>query len=98
MMNACSYERAVFLTYDEFKEKYNMEINLQPELGKPKLYMLARCQPDHNQLLYSEERVKDLLEITSPITSNNGVLTNNLMRIFKGDIPAAQRWWSSKRW
>ena len=80
MMVACLYEPAVFLNYDKFKEKYNKEINLQQEFKKPKLYMLARCQSNHNQLLYSEERVKDLLETTSPITSSNSVLINNVIR------------------
>ena len=55
-----------------------MEVNVQ----KPELYMLARCQSNDNQLLYSEERLEDLLEINTPITSNNGVLINDVIRIF----------------
>ena len=67
-----------------------MEVNVQSEVEKPKLYMLARCQSNDNQLLYSDEWVEDLLEINTPITSSNGVLINDVMRIFKGDGPAAQ--------
>ena len=52
--------------------------------------MLARCQSNDNQLLHSEERVKDLLEINAPITSSNGALIIDAMIIFKGDDPAAQ--------
>ena len=52
--------------------------------------MLTQCQSNDNQLLYSEKRVEDLLEINTPITSSNGVLINDIMRIFKGDDPAAQ--------
>ena len=63
-----------------------MEVNVQ----KPELYMLARCQSNDNQLLYSEERLEDLLEINTPITSNNGVLINDVIRIFKGGDPASQ--------
>ena len=85
MMVACLYDPAVFLTDDECKEKYN----IQSEVEKPELYMLA-CQSNDNQLLYSEEQVEDLLEINTPITSSNGVLINDVMRIFKGDDPAAQ--------
>ena len=44
MMVACLYDPAVFLTDDECKEKYNMEVNVQ----KPELYMLARCQSSDN--------------------------------------------------
>ena len=90
MMVACLYDPAVFLTDDECKEKYNMEVNVQSEVEKPELYMLTQCQSNDNQLLYSEERVEDLLEINTPITSSNGVLINDIMRIFKGDDPAAQ--------
>ena len=68
------------------QEKYNMEVNVQ----KPELHMLARCQSNNNQLIYPEERLEDLLEINTPITSNNGVLINDVIRIFKGGEPAAQ--------
>ena len=37
MMVACLYDPAVFLTDDECKEKYN----IQSEVEKPELYMLA---------------------------------------------------------
>ena len=67
-----------------------MEVNVQSEFEKPELHMLARCQSNYNRLLYSEERVEDLLEINTPVTSTNGVLINDVMRIFKGDDPAAQ--------
>ena len=63
-----------------------MEVNVQ----KPELHLLARCQSKDNQLLYSEEQLEDLLEINTPITSNNGVLINDVIRIFKGSDPAAQ--------
>ena len=43
-MVACLYDPEVFLTDDECKEKYNMEVNVQ----KPELYMLARCQSSDN--------------------------------------------------
>ena len=49
------YDLAVFLSDDECKEKYNVEVNVQSEVEKPELYMLARCQSNDNQLLYSEE-------------------------------------------
>ena len=90
MMVACLYDPAVFLTDDECKEKYSMEVNGQPEIEKSELYMLGRCQCNDNKLLYSEEQVEDLLEINTPITSSNGVRINDVTRIFKGDDPAAQ--------
>ena len=67
-----------------------MEVNVQSEVEKPELYMLARCQPNDDQLLYSEDEVEDLLEINAPITSSNGVLINDIIRIFKGDDPTSQ--------
>ena len=48
MMVACLYDPAVFLTDDECKEKYNMEVNVQSEVEKPELYMLAQCQSNDN--------------------------------------------------
>ena len=63
-----------------------MEVNVQ----NPELHLLARCQSNDNQLLYSEEQLEDLLEINTPITSNNGVLINDVIRTFKGSDRAAQ--------
>ena len=90
MMVACLYDPAVFLTDDECKEKPNMEVNIQSEVEKPELYILAQCQSNDNKLLYSEEQIKVLSEINTRITSNNYVLINNVMRIFKSGYPAAQ--------
>ena len=41
MMATCLYDPAVFLTDDEYKEKYNMEVNVQSVVEKPELYMLT---------------------------------------------------------
>ena len=41
MMVTCLYDPALFLTDDEYKEKYNMEVNVPSEVEKPELYMLA---------------------------------------------------------
>ena len=48
MMLVCLYDSAVFLTGDEYKEKYNMEVNVQPEVRKTELCMVAQCKSNDN--------------------------------------------------
>ena len=50
-MVTCLYDPEVFLIDDEYKEKYNKEVNVQSEVEKAELYMLAQCQSNDNQLL-----------------------------------------------
>ena len=50
-MVTCLYDPEVFLIDDEYKEKYNIEVNVQSEVEKAELYMLAQCQSNDNQLL-----------------------------------------------
>ena len=90
MMVACLFDPPVFLTDDEYKEKYHMKVNVWSEVEKPELYRLTQFQPNDNQLLYSEEQVEDLLEVNTVITSSNTVLINDITRIFNSDNPTVQ--------
>ena len=89
-MVACLFDPPVFLTDDEYKEKYHMKVNVWSEVEKPELYRLTQFQPNDNQLLYSEEQVEDLLEVNTVITSSNTVLINDITRIFNSDNPTVQ--------
>ena len=84
------YDPASFLSDEEYYLKYKKNINIQATTEKPQLYLLARCPSNDQQILYSEERVTDLLKMQKPIQCLNGVMINDAARLFKGDSPTHQ--------
>ena len=84
------YDTACFLTDDEYYLKYKRRINFQVAVEKPYLYILARCPSNDQQILYSEERISDILKISEPLQSYNGLDIYDVLRSFKGDSPVCQ--------
>jgi len=89
MTVSCIYDPATFLTDAEYQQKYGKLINVQPIVEAPYLYLLARCPSNDQQLMYVEERINDIKNLKTPLAVD-GLLINDVMRIFKGDNPAAQ--------
>ena len=63
IMVACMFDPAVYLTDQEYFNLYGKHINIQSVIEKPYLYILARCRSDDSQLLYSSERLDDILNL-----------------------------------
>ena len=68
---------------------YGKHINIQSAIEKPYLYILARCRSDDSQLLYSSERLDDILNLKDDV-EHNGKNVHEIARIFKRDNPACQ--------
>ncbi|XP_065672107.1 uncharacterized protein LOC136089935 [Hydra vulgaris] len=83
------YDTAIFLSSFEYKQKYGEDINVQSEVEKPYLYILGRCPSNDQQLLYSDDRINDILQLSNPLEFK-GTPILDVARIFKGDNPAAQ--------
>ena len=84
------YDTACFLTNDEYCLKLKRRIDVQATVEKPYLYILARCPSNDQQILYSEERISDVLKINEPVQSYNGLEIYNVLKSFKRDSPARQ--------
>ena len=77
-----------FLTDDEFEAQNRDQVNIQPLIEKPFIYMLDRCPSDDHQLMYSNERFADIIDLKNK--EHNGILINDIMRLFKGDNHVVQ--------
>ena len=62
----------------------------EPLKSSPRLWLMARSPSTYQQLLYSDERLSDILEIKKPLITNNGMGINDTVRAFKGDHSASQ--------
>ena len=65
-------------------------MNVQSRIEMPEIYIVARCQGDEHQLMYSSCRNDDINAlIQNPITINGKILNGNV-RFFDGDGPACK--------
>lgn len=83
------YDPAVYYSDTEYKQITGKTINIQSEVEKPQLHIIGRCRSNDEQLAYIETRIECLKELSEGIEWN-GVLVNDIMRVFHGDGPAAQ--------
>ena len=83
------YDDGAFVKNAEHYARHSIPRNVQSIIEKPYVQILARHPSDDYQLLYTQERVSDILELDRKIT-HNGISITDVMRIFKGDNPAAQ--------
>ena len=51
---------------------------------------MARSSSTDEQLLYSGERLSDILELKKSLITANGIEINDVVRAFKGNHPASQ--------
>ena len=89
IMVACMFDPAVHLTDQEYFNLYGKHTNFQSVIEKPYLSILARCRSNDSQLLYSFERLDDILNLKDD-AEHNGKSVHDLARIFKGDNLACQ--------
>ena len=90
MMIACMYHPACYLIDSEYEQKYNISSNVQAIVEKPIIYILAQCPSNDQQILYSQERLEDIIALNKKIKNKNNIEITDKIRIFKGDKPAAQ--------
>ena len=89
MMVSCMYHGGAFVTNAENYAKHGFHRDVQSIIEKWYVYILARCPSEDHQLLYTQERISDVLELDCKIT-HNGISITDVMQIFKGDNLAAQ--------
>ena len=90
MMVSCMYDNGAFVTDQEYQSEHGYLQSIQSIIvEKPYIYLLARCLSDDHQLLYSQEQINDILELSWKVEFQ-GIEITDVMPIFKGDNPACQ--------
>ena len=83
----CCYDPAIFYTDQEYKEKYKTYVDVQACVEDPVWYILGRCPPSENQIMYCQIRLEDINKLINDIKINGKQITDE-MSFFKGDGPA----------
>ena len=83
------YDPTVYLTNNEYLQKYKCRIDVQATVEQPQLYIIGRCPSNEQQLLYGEERINDILNSKSKLEIE-GIYIEDIIRVFKRDKPVAQ--------
>ena len=89
MMVLCMYDDGAFIIDQEYQSEPGYQQNVQSIVEKPYIYLLARCPSDDHQLLYSQERINDISELSRK-NEFHVIDITDVMRIFKGDNPACK--------
>ena len=84
------YDTVSFLSDNEYYLKHKNNINAQASVEEPNMYILVRCPSTDQQLLYSDKRIGDIMNLKYPTKSANNIEVNYILRFFKGDSPARQ--------
>ena len=83
----CIFDPVYLADYEYFKV-HSKHVNIKSIVEKPYWYILAQCYSDDSQLLYSSERLNDLLNLNEDAEYNKKI--QDIARAFKGDNPACQ--------
>nr|XP_047138548.1 uncharacterized protein LOC124814672 [Hydra vulgaris] len=81
------FDPAIHYTSEEYQQKYNKTI--QAVVEAPIWYIFGRCSATDETLVYSEQRLNDIIQMKDPI-KNSEIEIYDEMRFFKGDGPSAQ--------
>jgi len=60
------YDPAIHISENQFREGFG-STGIQALIEKPFMYIVARCPSNNQQILYTKERMDDLLDIVTPI-------------------------------
>ena len=83
------YDKALYLTDDEYFERTGNRVNIQTIVEKPELYIVARSRSNDEQLSYIETRLSRIIELKQKFYVNDIEITDK-MRLFHGDGPSVQ--------
>ncbi|CAG2215738.1 unnamed protein product [Mytilus edulis] len=100
VMVQCLYDKDLYLTNEEYAEKFpeRKSVDVQGLVEKPKMYIFGQSKSkDIDQLSYSKTRADDLQSLETPTISNCKTEIHDILRIFTGDNPARQFGASHKR-
>ena len=81
------YDRAIFLTSDEFKTKIGTNVNIQAIIEKPQIHFIARCRSSEDEQI---ARLSCIKQTSNPLKSPAGTELFDVRRFFKADSPARQ--------
>ena len=81
------YDPAIFFNNKEYAEIYKNKINIQVEVEKPLIYLIARCPPTDDQIKYSSTRMEDIKDLQIKVSTDICEI-NDVLRFFHGDGPA----------
>ena len=85
----CLYDPAIHMTSEEYREATGKNVDVQAEVEKPHVYIVARCKScDVEQLAYIDTRLCCLQHLQKNLETKNGTEMKDIMRFFHGDSPS----------
>ena len=89
VMVSCLYDPAIFLTDEEYSKSNGVFVNLKAIVEELFLYILARSHSTGQQLIHSDARLADILQIKNPIQTSDGIQMYDTVTAFRGNHPTS---------
>ncbi|XP_065639884.1 uncharacterized protein LOC124815982 isoform X2 [Hydra vulgaris] len=64
------FDPEIHYTSEEYQQKYNKTINIQAVVEAPIWYIFGRCSATDEMLVYSEQRLNDIIQMKDPIKNS----------------------------
>ena len=61
------YEPTIFYTNDEYPSVFKEKVDIQREVVKSVLYLLASCPADDTQLMYNNTRMENIIDLSNSL-------------------------------
>ena len=71
-------------------QRFGKKIDVQETIEQPQIYIFARCPGSTELTAYSNTRMEDVLELSTPIVFDNSLEVYDIIRFFKGDGRSCQ--------
>ena len=84
------YDPVIYYTDAEYLNTCREKVNIQREVEKPVMYLLARCAADDSQLMYSNTRMEDVIDLSNSLIVRDDINIYGKCCFFKWDGPACQ--------
>ena len=75
------FDPAIFYTNQEYEEKYKKYVDVQACVEDPVWYILVRCPPSENQIMYSQIRLEDINKLKSNIKINGTEIADEMVMV-----------------
>ena len=84
------YDPAIYYTEVEYLNTCREKVNFQREVEKPVMYLLARCAANDSQLMYSNTRMEEMIDLSNSLIVRDDINIYGKCHFFKWDGLACQ--------
>ena len=86
-----AFDPAVFYIQEKYEERFGKSLSIRSLVERPKLYIIATGSSSvDNRIRIIQDNIDCLHELSTNVTTSNGIVMRDKLLFFVGDHPAQQ--------